>query len=352
MVIGGALVAGATVTVLGACVLLVVLVVAVRARRHRRQRRDEGLLSPLRPPLITVASGEDDEGSAVQQLVCATGASRAVLDHNVVALLTKIRGVPAEQLVEVLEAHGAVEAAAKELASRSTVRRARAAQLLGLARATHAVPLLVRALEDEAVEVRNSAAYALGLIGDASAAGPVLLAIGHPERGLPAATAAETLQSMGIGISEVLRAGLRDDHARTRMVAAHLTGERSFTRCLPDLRDLLDHDSDLTVRETCAEAIGRLGRAEDVAVLARHSGPGEPLSLRRACVAALGELGDPTAVPTLSGLLGDPDPRLAELAATALLGMGPDGRQALLGHDDEPAVRSARLVASLQRASA
>ncbi|MEW1953996.1 HEAT repeat domain-containing protein [Terrabacter sp. NPDC080008] len=352
MVIGGALIAGATIAVLGVCVLLVLLVVAVRARRHRRQRREEMLLSPLRPHLIEVAAGEDDEGVAVRQLTGATDASRTVLDRNIVELLTKIRGVPAEQLVEVLEAHGAVEAAARDLTSRSAVRRARAAQLLGLARAGGAVPLLVNALEDEAVEVRNSAAYALGLIGDAAAAGPVLSAIGHPERGLPAATAAEALQSMGVGISEVLREALDDDHPRTRMVAAHLSGERSFTRCLPDLRRLLEEDGDLTVRETCAHAIGRLGRGDDVEVLARHTGAGEPLALRRACVAALGELGQPAAVPALAALLDDPDPRLAELAAAGLLGLGADGREALVGHADDPAVQSAQLVASLQRASA
>ena len=352
MIVGAALLLGATVAVFGACLLLVVGVVAVRVRRHSRNQRDEMLLSPLRPPLITVASGEDDDGAAAEELTWATGVSRTVLDRNIVAMLTKIRGVPAEQLVRVLEVHGAVEAAEAELSSRSSVKRARAAQLLGLAAATHTVPLLVDALQDEAVEVRNSAAYALGLIGDPAAAGPVLAAIGAPDRGLPAATAAEALQSMGVAISEVLVQGLADEHPRTRMVAAHLSGERSFTRSLPELRRLLDRDPDLTVRETCATAIGRIGRSEDVEVLVRHTAASEPLSLRRACVVALGELGEHGAVPALGALLDDPDPRLAELAASALLSMGPDGHAALDGHEDEPSVRSARLVASLQKASA
>ncbi len=352
MIIGATLLVGATVVVLGACLLLVLLVVAVRARRHTRLQRDAMLLSPLRTPLITVASGEDDDGSAVDELRRATGVTRDVLDRNVVAMLSKIRGVPADQLVQVLEEHGAVELAAAELTSRSTVKRARAAQLLGLARAGHAVPLLVEALGDEAVEVRNSAAYALGLIGDPVAAGPVLAAIGAPERGLPAATAAEALQSMGVGISDVLRDGMADANARTRMVAAHLSAERSFTRGLPELRQLLDHDPDLTVRETSATAIGRLGRGEDVDILVRHTAETEPLALRRACVVALGELGETRAVPALTALLDDSDPRLAELAATALLTMGPDGTAALVGHEDDPAVRTARLLVSLQKASA
>ena len=352
MIIGATLLVGATVVVLGACLLLLLLVVAVRARRHTRLQRDAMLLSPLRTPLITVASGEDDDGSAADELRGATGAARDVLDRNIVGMLSKIRGVPADQLVQVLEEHGAVEGAAAEMTSRSTVKRARAAQLLGLARAEHAVPLLVEALGDEAVEVRNSAASALGLIGDPAAAGPVLAAIGAPERGLPAATAAEALQSMGVGISEVLREGLAHDNARTRMVAAHLSGERSFTQGLPELRRLLAGDPDLTVRETSATAIGRLGRGEDVDILVRHTAESEPLALRRACVVALGELGETGAVPALAALLEDFDPRLAELAATALLSLGPDGSDALVGHADDPAVRTARLLASLQGASA
>lgn len=352
MIVGAALLLGATIVVLGACLLLILGVIAVRARRHSRSKRDEMLLSPLRPPLITVASGEDDDGSAAEELTWATGVSRTVLDRNIADLLTKIRGAPAEQLVRVLEVHGAVDAAVGDLSSRSSVKRARGAQLLGLARAAHTVPLLVDALRDESVEVRNSAAYALGLIGDASAAGPILAAIGVPDRGLPAATAAEALQSMGVGISEVLREGLKDENARTRMVAAHLSGERSFTRGLPELRHLLAHDLDVTVRETCAVAIGRLGRGEDADVLARHTGATEPLPLRRACVTAIGELGEPGAVPTLAGLLGDPDPRLAELAAGALITMGAEGRDALAGHEDDAAVRSARLVADLQKSAA
>jgi HEAT repeat protein len=136
------------------------------------------------------------------------------------------------------------------------------------------------------------------------------------------------------------------------MVAAHLSGERSFTRGLPELRQLLDADPDLTVRETSAAAIGRLGRGEDVGILVRHTTGSEPLSLRRACVLALGELGEAEAIPALTLLLDDSDPRLAELAATALLSMGADGRDALEGHEHDPAVRTARLLASLQRASA
>ena len=144
-------------------------------------------------------------------------------------MLSKIRGVPADQFVQVLEDHGAVELAAAELTSRSTVKRARAAQVLGLARAGHAVPLLVEALGDEAVEVRRRRAYALGLI-----AWRRVSVLGDRRARRAAATAAEALQSMGVGISDVLRDGMADANARTRMVAAHLSAERHVARGLPE----------------------------------------------------------------------------------------------------------------------
>ena len=253
MIIGAALLVGATIVILGACLLLILAVVAVRARRHSRTQRDEMLLSPLRRPLITVASGEDDDGAAAEQLTWATGVSRAVLDRNIVELLTKIRGVPAEQLVHVLEVHGAVDAAVAEMSSRSAVKRARAAQLLGPGPCRTHGPAPRRC---SAATRRSRCATAPPTRSGSSATlrppAPVLAAIGAPDRGLPAATAAEALQSMGVGISDVLRDGMADPNARTRMVAAHLSGERSFTRGLPELRGLLDADPDLTVRETSA----------------------------------------------------------------------------------------------------
>jgi HEAT repeat protein len=352
LTIGAQLLVGATITVLGTCLVVVLVVIAVRMRRQGLQKRDEMLLAPLRGPLIIVASGEDDDGAATEQLTWATGVTRDVLDAAIVDLLTKIRGLPAEQLVGVLTAHGAVDRARADLHHRSLVRRAKAAQMLGLAGGPEAVPLLVEALGDSTVQVRNSAAWGLGLIGDASAAGAVLAATGGEQGGIPASTSAETLQSMGVGISDVLGTAFDDADARTRMVAAHVTGDRSFTRGLPALRRLLADDPDLTVRETCATAIGRLGRPEDVDVLARHVAADEPLSLRRACAAALGELGEGRAVLVLATLLDDPDPRLAEIAASGLLGLGADGRAALAGREDTAPVRAARTVAELQRASA
>ncbi len=347
-VLEGETVALLTAGVLGACALLVGAVLLVKLRRTVTTRREVALLAGLRPTLIEVSADEDESGEGRAALGSVTGAAGRALDRRIVTMLTKIRGRPAELLVEVLHEHGAVKAARTDLVARSPVRRARAAQVLGLTRDPEAVPALVAALQDPAGEVRTSAAYALGLVGDPAGAAPLLAALGRPEHGVPASTASDALQAMGLGISGALLEALRAADPRPRTVAAHVSGCGSFVRSVPAMRELLDSDPDLVVRETCAVALGRTGGREDVEVLARHLASSEPPSLRRTCVLALRELGDPAAAPALASLLADDDPRLAEYAAAALLELGPAGRATLAGHCG-PAVESARLVAMLRQ---
>lgn len=320
------------IAILLACLLVVGVVASTKILRSGRRLRREQLLRPFRAQLIAVSAGEDDEGSAARALTAADGPVRELVDQAAIDMLGKIRGLPADQLVEILNAHGTVRQAIGDLTHRSPVRRARAAQLLGLSRTEESVTDLVAALDDDAVEVRASAAYALGLIGDPAAAVAVLEAVDAPGAGLPAGLAAQALLTMGIGISDALSDAMRSDRAGARHVAAYVSGSGAFTRAVPALRDLLQSDSDLTVREASATALGIMGTALDVDVLAAHTGTDQPLPLRRTCAIALGELGDTAAVPSLRRLLDDPDPRLAELAASALLGLGPAGRAAVGEH--------------------
>ena len=72
-------------------------------------------------------------------------------------------------------------------------------------------------------------------------------------------------------------------------------------------------------------ALGRVGGAEDVAVLARHTDASETTVLRRTCATALGELGQRDSLATLAGLLGDGDRRLGQLAADSMVRIGSEG---------------------------
>jgi HEAT repeat protein len=343
----GGILWGSSVLVLLACLALVLLIVATKVTRTVRDRRTSALVAPHRPDLLAVASGEDEDGTHRDALIAVDGPAREALDDTVVELLAKVRGVPAEELAAVLLAHGAVDRAPHDLKHRSTIRRARAAHVLGLCHVGAALPLVVEALRDPAPEVRVAATRALGRLGEPGAAAPLLAAVGA-ERAVPAGPAADALEGMGVGIAGALRDGLLATSPTTRTVSAYLSGEGSFTRSIDLLRLSLTTDGDPVVRAASAAALGRIGRPADVAVLLEGTEPAQPSALRRACAAALGDLGDPAAVDGLRGLLADADPRLAEIAATSLLRLGAVGRSALESVPANASIETARAVARLQ----
>lgn len=326
----------ATLVVLVGVVALAVVVVLTKVLRTRREQAARAALAPYRLHLVALAAGEDEDGSHLQALMEAPAAVHGVVDDAVVEFLQKVRGAPTDELSMVLLTHGALERAPHHLRSRSERERARAAQMLGLCRVGSALPLLITALQDSSLEVRVAAAQALGQLGEPTAAAPLLAAVGA-EHGIPAGIGADSVSSLGVGVAPALVDALGSTSSTTRTVAAYVSGVGSFRRSVPALRELVRSDPDLTVRETSATALGNIGAADDVEVLAEHTGAVHPLPLRRICAEALGALGDPAAVPHLSALLSDPDPRLAEIAATSLLELGPRGRAVVAPVEEEEA---------------
>jgi HEAT repeat protein len=344
-----AVLVAAVVAVTLVCLSLAATIIATKAGRSRSARRRAALISPFRGALIAVASGEDCAGAGQRALAQAPEPVRGGVDLAVVDLLGKVRGEPAERLVAVLDAHGQLERARAHIEHRSPVRRARAVHVLGLSGDPEHRPLVESALADHAPEVRAAAAHALGLIGDPAAASAVLAAVGDPG-GIPAGIAADALLDLGIGISDALREGLASPDARTRAVAAHVSGVGAFSKSATALRRLLASDPDESVRLTAAGALGSMGRSEDAAALAAHVSADQPAPLRRACAEALGALGDVSAVPVLAGLLAEPDLRLAEVSAEALVCLGGPGIEALRDSEQEAAA-GALAMASLRAGS-
>jgi HEAT repeat protein len=330
------------------CLVLALVIVVSRVRRVRAARRSADLAAPHRPMLLAVASGEDGDGSARALLQDLPAPSWEHVRGAVIAMLTKVRGAPAQSLVEMLHAHAEVDRAVARLQSRSAVRRARSVYLLGLLQDPANVPVLLPLLEDPSPEVRLVTVRSLGLIGDSSAAQAVLAAVQvHGRRiGVPAWIAAEALIGMGLDVAPVLHAALASGDAAVRGVAVTVAGAGTFRSVRPELRVLLERDPAPEVRTSAAVALGRLGGPQDVAALIRETAPSRPAPLRRTCVAALGELGDPGALPTLSALLDEQDRRLAELSAEALVRIGPPGITELL-----QATRSAGPRAPVARAA-
>lgn len=330
--------------VLLCCLGLALSVIVAKFNRLRRENRTANALAPVRWALIELAAGEPE---GLPTLRAARGSTADAIDESAVRLLAKVRGEPANQLVAVLEEHGALDRARAEASHRSPVRRAHAVQLLGLARVNDSTALISEALEDPASEVRASAAYAAAYLADPWLAAPLLRSVGEGD-GIPAGLAADALLEMGVEIAPVLRAAMRNPAPHTRMVAAHVAGVGTFVHALPELRELIDSDPDLTVRVEAAEALGLIGRDSEVDLLARHTAVGEPTDLRRASARALGRVGSPNAVPALLELLDDSDTRLAELAAQALVQLGPRAIDTLEARRGEPAVGTALVLAGLR----
>jgi len=304
-----------------------VLIVAVKIHRGRSSARSTSLLAPYRGALIAIASGEDEDGQAKAALCAVPPTTWARLRPTVLAFLPKVRGASADDLSDLMRFHGEIDRATEMLSSRSAVRRAHGAYLLGLVRDRLSSPFLLRLLGDPDADVRLVAARALGVIGEPLAASGVLGAL-HTQNGqigLPAWVAAEALLAMGSEITPALQAGLTSEDPAVRNVCAMVAGHGTFASTVPQLRIVLATDSEPDVRASAAVALGQIGGADDLASLVRLTDASESTVLRRIAATALGDLGQGESMETLSALLNDGDPRLARLAAESLVRIGPEG---------------------------
>lgn len=327
-----ALLAGVGIVLLASCVGLALLTVVTKVHRARRAASRERQLAPVRMALMAVAAGEDPDGVQLEQLYAVPPRLRDELQTAVVALITKVRGAPVDDLVSILRHHEATNRAERRLTSRRVVPRARAARLLGLVGDTAYVPSLVRLLEDPSAEVRIVAARALGAVGDPRAAAAVLRSVRSSDQGrprVPATVAADALIAMGLGAAAAVVEALEDRDPGVRNVAATVTSHSLLRPAAAQLRRLLGTDPDPVVRAGAARAIGRMGGPDDVPALLAATAASEAVGLRRTAAQALGELGHRGAVPGLVHLLGDGDRRLAEVSGQSLGRLGPPGLDAL-----------------------
>ncbi|WP_332248742.1 HEAT repeat domain-containing protein, partial [Cellulomonas bogoriensis] len=184
--------AGAVLAVLLAVILVLALVAGlgrgVRAVRERSRRR---LAAPARPVLMRVVAGEGDDRD-LAWLAGLDARHWSAVEPVAAGLLGKVSGEAHGNLVGLLQRRGTLKRAARDCGSRSAVRRARGADLLGAARRREDGASLVPLLRDRDHDVRQVAARALGRIGDASAADAVLAAV-HDAGGVLTRTATGAL---------------------------------------------------------------------------------------------------------------------------------------------------------------
>jgi HEAT repeat protein len=353
-VIGQALLIAVSLGLGLACAVLAVLVAAARLGRLMAGAAREARLAPHREALLVLAAGGDEDGAATA-LRTVSKRDWPVVRDQVVALLGKVRGDPADELARLLDERGEFRRARAAVRSRRAITRARAAWLLGLARQPQDVTLLLPLLADRSAGVRGAAARSLGSIGDPVAAAALFEAVqpvgGRP--GIPAALAAETLIGFGAGAVPAVAGALAAADATVRAVAAMVAAELALAAMAPQLRSLLSSDPVLEVRVPVVRALGVAGGAEDIAGLAAQTSATQPPVVRRAAVQALGELGHPDAAPVLAGLLPDQDVRLTQNAGDALVEIGPPGLRELLraseGNDQAARVAAGSLAVAWLR---
>ena len=330
-----------------ACLAMAVTVVTVKVERTLGERAGERRLAPLRPLVIRVATGEDSEDlEALRRLANVNGRARHDVDDLVVQLLGKVRGEPAEQLVELLRSHGVLHKAARLTRSPLPSRRVRGLHLIGCCRDLTSLDVAVRGLEDRSRRVRRQAVRTVGQIGDPGAARALLHSLRR--EGVHLGDAAEALIGMGHGSSDALLWALGTGHPRARTVAAHLCGTGGVRSAAPLLVTLLESHEDPTVAAAAATALGKIGRVQDVGALSAAALHFFPFLVRHAAIEALGELGVEAAVPVLTRHLTDPSSQVAEAAATSLIALGPRGRRAVVEHELLPAAGTALALARLK----
>jgi HEAT repeat protein len=220
--------------------------------------------------------------------------------------------------------------------------RRTAAERPGEMESAESVPELTRMLGDrrEPAEVRQAAAAALGQIGDARAAEPLLAALKDDNayvRG--AADSALQLLKGPPGARFVER--LRDPAPRVRAEAAMKLGQSGDSTNVPRLVKLLA-DDDESVRQAAVRALGTFRDPAAERQLGAALAEAD-FRIRQGAVAALALGGRPAARATLTPLLKDPvgSVRAETVRALGRLGAGDQPPVLAAITDDDAAVRLA-----------
>lgn len=310
-------------------------IVGTKFARAQLEQRTARLTAEVRP---IVLSALDERGLAP----ALTERRRNVAESIAIALLPKLRGADRDALAALLVDTGIIDDAVAGLAARSAARRQRAAELLGNAGHHPAERQLATLLHDRDVDVRITAARALGRIGDARSVADLFAGLG--DRRVPANTASMAVLRIGAIGSDGILAATQSGLPRVRSIAAELAGSLGLVSLAPRLEHLLD-DTDRSVRTSAARALGRMGvpmsavaiivRLDLVLAFALDDRDDDEVT---EMIRALGRIGHRSAIPVLESSLMR-NHRLSRAAAEALAAMGP--RRSVTSQRERDAERGA-----------
>lgn len=216
----------------------------------------------------------------------------------------------------------AVQALIKALEDEDVFVRLSAASALGDIGSPEAVTVLIKDMEDENTDkhVRESAASALGDIGTPEAVQALIKTledenIDKDVRG----SAAFALGDIGSpeAVQELIKT-LEDENKNVRELAARSLGNIGSPEAVPALLKALE-DEDKDVRWLVASALGDIGSPEAVPALIKAlEDKNIDKDVRWRAASALGDIRSPEALPALVKVLGDKDSDVRESVARAI----------------------------------
>lgn len=232
-----------------------------------------------------------------------------------------------EKVIELYGLAGFTEKRLAQLRSRSGRRRADAARRLGRICDPSAVSALKELLEDGEEEVREAALFALGRIGTPDALRAMLEGLDHDDRWTQEKLA-EVVEEAGDETRRILAELLRDPDPARRTFAAEVMGRVGGA----DEAALLERalgDEELDVRARAADSLGRLqSRPSRQALLRALEDPA--WEVRAQAAKALGRIGEGEDAPRLAAALRDREWWVRNNAAAALREMGEAGEASLV----------------------
>jgi HEAT repeats len=342
----------AFLALLGAAAAVTLSVVVARALRLWLDRRRERLAAgPRRILLAFLADG--GPADQLEELVALRGPRWRAVEPAATALLAKVRGEARDALVTLFERHGVGDRALRDLGRAGAVRRGRATEVLGNLRRRDAVPALCARLTDRDPDVRLAAVRALGRIGAAAAAEPLLATLATPDPA-PVQLVAYALVQLEAGADGPLLAGLDHPDPQVRATILDTLRLRGTTGAEARVVAVLRGDASAEVRRRAAAMLGRVGTRAALDPLIAAAAGDAAKAVRAEAARALGDLGTPAAVPALRDLVGNRRYRVAHEAAGALVRLGEPGLATLraLAVDGNGAAHAREALAAAKLAAA
>jgi HEAT repeat protein len=128
-----------------------------------------------------------------------------------------------------------------------------------------ALPVILKAAESNAQDIRQAAIQVLGKLGDASAVG-ILLSAMEDEGGLSQAAFSSLIKLKGDEVDAAIAKALDGAEGGTRVLLIQLVGERGISSALPALKQAAN-DADPQVAVAAIRALGTTIGSDDLSIL-------------------------------------------------------------------------------------